>query len=74
MSVLLSEPSEVGGGVFTTYSDDIPVPHKLGRGDGVLFHSERVHHVTTVTSGVRYSLVVELWDAMHGDNRRDRHG
>lgn len=76
LSVLLSDPRELGGGIFTTYCgpDAAPVRHELGLGDAVLFHSERVHHVTPVTRGVRHALVIELWNAARGDNERDRHG
>jgi hypothetical protein len=61
MSVLLSDPDAVTGGDFVTYSDGAPVAHKMGRGDAILFHSEKLHNISTVTSGLRQSLVVELW-------------
>jgi hypothetical protein len=61
MSVLLSDPDDVTGGDFVTYHDGVPVAHKMGRGDAILFHSEKLHNISTVTSGLRQSLVVELW-------------
>jgi len=61
ISVLLSHPHEFSGGQFVTYSEGFPVMHELAEGDAVLFHSEQLHNVVTVTSGVRFSLVVELW-------------
>ena len=65
ISVLLSDPDDVEGGDFVTYnghSDERePVAHKMGRGDAILFRSEKLHNISTVRSGVRKSLVVELW-------------
>ena len=62
-SILLSEPDDVSGGHFTTYGEHgAPVPHLLsGRGDAVVFRSEKVHGVSTITRGLRQSLVIELW-------------
>lgn len=75
LSVLLSDTADLCGGRFLTYDEaQRPVAHELGRGDGVLFRSERVHHVEVVTRGVRHALVVELWDAERGVNTVDRHG
>lgn len=74
LSALLTEPgTQFAGGVFTTFdARGQPVCHNhLACGDAVCFHSERVHNVSTVTNGVRCSLVVELWDK--GDNAHDRH-
>ena len=71
LSVLLTDPGELEGGVFLTWRDGAPVYHELGRGDGVLFDSERVHNVSAVMAGVRHSLVVELWTSE--DNLEDRH-
>jgi len=69
LSVLLSEG--FAGGHFVTYTDGMPVVHGgMRRGDGLLFRSERLHNVCTVTSGVRQSLVVELWT--RPANRQDR--
>lgn len=39
----------------------VPIAHKMGRGDAILFNSGKLHNISTVTSGVRQSLVVELW-------------
>jgi hypothetical protein len=70
MSVLLSDPTEVSGGDFVTYSSShdsdgreevVPIAHKMQRGDAILFNSEQFHNISTVKSGVRMSLVVELW-------------
>ena len=82
MSVLLSEPSEYDGGVLTTCARGAEtgvandgathVEHRIGRGDAVLFHSEKMHNVTPVTRGVRHALVLELW--LQPTNVRDRHG
>ena len=68
MSVLLSEG--FGGGEFVTWSGARPVAHTLRRGDAVLFHSCRAHNVAQVTSGLRHSLVIELW--AKAANVRDR--
>lgn len=82
MSVLLSEPSTVGGGEFVTWEagrrrdawdeGDEPVEHRLSRGDALLFRSEDLHNVTPVTSGVRQSLVIELWAKQPTDVDRYR--
>lgn len=63
ISVLLSDPDEVSGGDFVTYShiDGSPVAHKMGKGDAILFDSHKLHNIATVTGGLRKSLVVELW-------------
>jgi len=62
MSILLSDPDNVVGGDFVTYgAGGVPVAHKMAQGDAILFHSEKLHNISTVTSGVRQSLVVELW-------------
>lgn len=72
LSVLLSAPGrEHAGGEFVTYAEGAPVLHAAqGRGDALLFHSERLHNVCTVTRGVRRALVVELWaQAENGSDR-----
>ena len=61
MSVLLSDPGHFCGGEFVTYSEGLPVVHEVGQGDAVLFQSESLHNVLTVTKGIRQSLVLELW-------------
>jgi hypothetical protein len=75
LSILLSDPhdDQVGGGEFVTWAHDgTPVVHdSLSSGDAVLFHSCKAHNVAQVTSGVRRSLVVELWD--HETNTQDRY-
>ena len=63
MSVLLSETAASTGGTFVTYDEGMPIAHEMARGDAILFNSEKLHNVTTVTSGTRQSLVVELWPA-----------
>lgn len=64
MSVLLSEPGAEGdhqGGEFVTYVEGLPIVHELHRGDAILFPSEALHNVLTVTHGLRQALVIELW-------------
>lgn len=61
ISILLSCPESTSGGDFVTYTDGVPKAHKMGRGDAILFKSEKLHNVSTVTKGIRQSLVVELW-------------
>lgn len=63
ISVLLSDPDDVSGGDFVTFcgEDSEPVAHKMRKGDAILFESEKLHNISTVTAGVRQSLVVELW-------------
>ena len=78
MSVLLSEPSEATGGQFLSWeagadgASATAVEHPLGRGDAILFRSEDFHNVSQVHSGVRQSLVVELWTGEA--NSHDRNG
>ena len=73
LSILLSDAAAVGGGTFLTYDpvSGAPVEHVVGRGDGILFHSEKMHNVAPTTRGVRHSLVTELW--LGGANRSDRY-
>ena len=77
LSVLLSSPAACVGGEFITWTRDgtEKVQHGLQRGDGILFHSEKTHNVEMVTSGVRHSLVIELWKLPPGreaENSFDR--
>lgn len=59
LSVLLSPSAK--GGEFLTWRDGTPIAHGMARGDGILFHSEKVHNVSPVECGERRSLVIELW-------------
>jgi|TARA_B100001741_G_scaffold284853_1_gene260680 hypothetical protein len=60
LSVLLSDG--YAGGAFTTTNEAGVVSiHTPNVGDGVLFASETVHNVSTIESGERRALVVELW-------------
>lgn len=77
LSVLLSDPAACGGGEFLTWAEDgtVPIRHVLGRGDAILFHSEKTHNVAPLTNGVRYALVIELWrlpEGREGENVYDR--
>ena len=72
ISVMLSDPASTSGGAFVTYDEGAPVVHALGHGDAILFHSEKLHNVCTVTSGVRQALVVELWEAPANSSDRFR--
>ena len=73
MAILLSDPDECKGGDFLTWADrQVPVRHPMRRGDAILFHSEKTHNVATVTSGVRISLVVELWTGAANEYDRNR--
>ena len=75
MSVLLSDPARAVGGEFLTWREHgtVPVVHApLRTGDAVLFHSEKLHNVSTLRCGLRRTLVVELW-ASSTTNVRDRH-
>ena len=74
MAVQLSEaaPAEHGGRFTTTDPLNGTREHPLERGDGLLFRSDLVHNVTTLTQGCRQSLVIELWDE-RTDNLKDRY-
>ena len=79
MSIALSDPAKILGGRFLTYTPgmrepptehDMTVTHELQCGDAILFRSEDFHNVSPVTSGIRYSLVMEMWAC--GENKLDR--
>ena len=60
LSVLLSD--QYTGGAFTTTNEaGVVKVHTPNVGDGVLFASETVHNVSTIESGERRALVIELW-------------
>jgi len=63
-------PVEAGGRFSTVDAAGVRTAYELQAGDAVLFCSEMVHNVSTLTSGERNSLVVELWTGP--TNRRDR--
>lgn len=46
--------------------------HEMARGDALLFDSEKSHNVSTLTRGVRHSLVLELWSGPQNTYDRDR--
>jgi len=62
VTVLLSDPTEFGGGAFELGVID-GVPVELGRGDAVLFPSYLRHRVAPVTRGERTSLVAWITGA-----------
>lgn len=71
LSVLLSHPDDFQGGTFNTFDGyGNRIDHKMGRGDGILFVSEKRHNVSTVI-GDRRVLVMELWDKPR--NQHNRH-
>ena len=71
LSVQLSPPGDGAGGCFsTTNRAGVTAVHELSAGDAIVLHSEMVHNVSTLTSGERNSLVIELWTGRA--NRRDR--
>ena len=49
-------------------SDDTLHPHHFGKGDALVFLSHKAHCVRPVTSGLRQTLVMELWE---GEERRE---
>lgn len=72
LSVQLSTPGppEHGGRFTTTDASGHVTVHELARGDAVVFCSEMVHNVATLSGGERNSLVIELWT--DPPNRIDR--
>ena len=68
--VQLSDASAFEGGRFVTWHEGAAVKHELQAGDALLIHSDKMHNVSRVTSGMRHSLVVELWNGP--DNDLDR--
>ena len=71
MSILLSEAACLEGGELLTWREGAPVVHAMGRGDALLFHSEKVHNVSPIEKGERRSLVIELW--VRQPNQRNRY-
>ena len=56
------DPVHTGGVFRTLESDGSQLEHKLQPGDAVCFVSHKLHNVTPVLTGVRHSLVMELWE------------
>lgn len=73
LSVQLSHPEapDHGGRFTTTDATGAVSAHELARGDAVIFCSEQVHNVQTLSCGTRNSLVIELWT--DSENKVDRH-
>eukprot|EP00966_Prymnesium_polylepis_P193213 4478231-Prymnesium_polylepis.2 len=73
MSILLSHAHETGGGAFLTFNHrtGLQQPHRVVRGDALLFHSEKMHNVASVSNGVRHSFVMELWQRKANSIDRD---
>ena len=57
MSCLLSDSSEFEGGIFQMQTGDAPYDIEMKKGDIVIFPSYKLHRVSPVTKGIRYSLV-----------------
>lgn len=67
MSVLLSSPSSFEGAAFSVLRGEgsenerwVEITDVASPGDAVIFPSELVHNVATLTKGTRRSCVVEL--------------
>ena len=73
LSVQISPPEapKHGGRFTTTHVSGVVSTHELRCGDAVLFCSETVHNVSTLTHGTRNSIVIELWT--EPPNAFDRH-
>ena len=71
MSILLSHRHAVGGGELMTWHEGAPIVHAMERGDALIFPSLKTHNVTPITSGMRFTLVVELWKG--AENREGRY-
>lgn len=71
-SVALTPSDEYEGGRFSTTDACGVRTHELERGEAIVFCSDMVHNVSTLESGTRHSLVVELWKG--APNARDRFG
>lgn len=63
VDVLLCEPSDYRGGVFSTLeADGASRTHAFEkRGDALCFQSHKFHSVSPVTAGERRVLIVEFW-------------
>ena len=71
MSILLADAAQMVGGRFVTWGADGPQTHELAQGDAIVFDSEMVHNVSTLTEGIRHSLVLELWRGPPNQHDRD---
>jgi PKHD-type hydroxylase len=60
ISILLNDPNEFEGGNFDICvgSPDVPLSNKLEKGTAIFFPSHMLHRVSSITRGVRKSLVV----------------
>ena len=78
LSVLLSPPADYSGAQFMYWRADAArgteevLRPALGRGDGVLFASEKRHNVTPLLTGRRRSFVLELWAGATNQHNRHR--
>jgi len=68
---LLSNADDFDGGSFRTYeSGGKHLPHTMQQGDTICFISHKYHNVSPVLSGIRRSLVMELWQGGVGQMGR----
>ena len=68
---LLSDELEFEGGEFRTHeSSGAHQKHDMKKGDAISFVSHKYHNVSTVTSGSRRSLVIEMWQGSKSDGGR----
>ena len=58
LTILLNDPSEFKGGEFQLQTKNEPSTISLTKGEVVFFPSFLLHRVTTLTEGIRKSLVV----------------
>ena len=62
IDVLLTELSEIEGGVLQTLeADGTLLSHEWEQGDALVFLSHKYHCVSTLTRGTRQVMVCELW-------------
>ena len=59
--VALLQDGFEGGAFRSNELGDVMLEHSMAQGDAICFISHKFHNITPVTSGVRKSLVVELW-------------
>lgn len=70
-TVFLSEPDEYGGGELVIRSNFGEHTIKLAAGDAVVYPSSSLHHINTVTQGVRLVAVTWAQSLVRDPNRRE---
>merc|ERR1740129_2662422 len=69
LDILLDDPSEYDGGMFSLLQGENHIDCALQKGDAVIFPSHKVHNVSRVSNGRRRVLIFEFWLSRFGLDR-----